>query len=234
MSTAEHRSRSSVHLGATLRSVMTAPTAGFQAAVKATARRERAGTTPAEGYAPYVLAAVGGAMLFLLWLKVSPLLGLRAESAQAYRWEFIAFAGLLGAIFSLLGQLAWSFAGEAAIRSLGGETERRDLRLVWGAALAPQMIALVFLLPFDLLIVGPELFTSARLEDTVASAWAALSVALGLSLAVWSLVILVRGAEVVSKLSLRRSAIAVFACVLCTVVVVLLFRMGALALAGGS
>ena len=234
MSTAEHRTRSSTHLGATLRSVMTAPRAGFQAAVKATARRERAGTTPAEGYAPYVLAAVGGAMLFLLWLKVSPLLGLRAASAQAYRWEFVLFAGVLGALFSLLGQLAWSFVGGAAIKALGGDTARRDLRLVWGAALAPQMGALVFLLPFDLLIVGPELFTSAKLDDTVASAWAALSVALGLSLAVWSLVILVRGVEVVSKLGLRRASLAVLGCVVTTAVVVLLFRMGAVALAGGS
>lgn len=234
MSTAEHRARSSAHLGATLRSVMTAPRAGFEAAVKATARRDRAGTTPAEGYTPYVLAAIGGAMLFLLWLKVSPLLGLRAESASAYRWEFILLSALLGAIFSLIAQLIWSFAGGAAIGALGGESARRDLRLVWGASFAPQILALVFLLPMDLLIVGPHLFTSAKLGDTVASAWASLSVALGLSLAVWSLVILARGVEVVSKLGLRRAGLAVALCVVCLGAVVMLFRLGAVALAGGS
>lgn len=233
MSTAQH-ARSSAHLGATLRSVMTAPRAGFQAAVKATARRDRAGTTPAEGYTPYVLAAVGGAMIFLLWLKVSPLLGLRADSARSYRWEFVLFAGVLGAMFSLIAQLVWSFAGDAAIKGLKGSSARRDLRLVWGASLAPQMIALVFLLPLDLVIVGPELFTSLRLEDAVASVWASLSVALSLSLAVWSAVILVRGVEVVSGLSLRRAVVAVALCLVCLAAVVTLFRLGALAIVGGA
>lgn len=234
MSTAEHRSRSSAHLGATLRSVMTAPRAGFQAAIKATARRERAGTTPAEGYTPYVLAAIGGAMLFLLWLKVSPLLGLREASAGAYRWEFVLVSALLGAVFSLVAQLIWSFGGGAAIKALGGSSARRDLRLVWGAALAPQVLALILLLPLDILIVGPELFTSAQLADAVASAWASLSVALGVSLAVWSLVILARGVEVVSELDLRRAVVAVALCLVSLAAVVMLFRWGALALAGGS
>ncbi len=233
MSTAEHRSRST-HLGATIRSVMIAPRAGFQAAVKATARRERVGTTPAEGYMPYALAALGGAMLFLLWLKVSPLLGLRTGSAEVYRWEFLLAAAVLGALFSLVAQLIWSFVGSAAVKGLGGSSARRDMRFVWGAALAPQVVALLVLLPFDLLIVGPELFTNVKLEDTVAAAWAALSVALGVSLAVWSLVILFRGVEVVSGLDIRRAAAAFAICLASTVLVIAVFRLGGTALAGGS
>src|SRR5688500_1684020 len=53
--------RGSARLGLTLRSVLLSPHDGFAAALKSTERRSRAGRRPAEGLAPYVLAAVGGA-----------------------------------------------------------------------------------------------------------------------------------------------------------------------------
>ena len=202
MSTRTVERTSPAHLGATLRSVLIAPTAGFESALRAAERRARVGANPAEGIAPYFLSAAGGATLFLLWLKVSALLGMREGSAFTYRWNFVLAAAFAGAVFALASQFVWSVAGDRLSGAVGSEAAGRDLRLVWGAALFPQVISLVLLLPFDLVIVGPSSFTDARPEDPVSAAWASLSVALGVALAIWSLALLVKGIQTAARSSL--------------------------------
>lgn len=202
MSSRTVQGTSPAHLGATLRSVLVAPTAGFDSALRAADRRARVGATPAEGIAPYLLSAAGGAMLFLLWLKVSALLGMRDGSALTYRWSFLVAAAFAGAVFALATQAVWSFAGGRLAGAVGSEVAARDLRLVWGASLFPQVVALVLLLPFDLLIVGPSTFTNARPEDPVSAAWASLSVALGVAVALWSLTLLVKGVQAAARSTL--------------------------------
>ena len=199
MSSRTVQGTSPAHLGATLRSVLIAPTAGFESALRAADRRARVGASPAEGVAPYLLSAAGGAMLFLLWLKVSALVGMRDGSAETYRWGFLVAAAVTGAVFALVVQFVWSIAGGRLAGPLGSEAASRDLRLVWGASLFPQMVALVLLLPFDLVIVGPSTFTNARPEDPVSAAWASLSVALGVALAIWSIVLLIKGVQTAAR-----------------------------------
>ena len=77
------RSHASARLGLTLRSVLVAPRDGFQAALAAADRRARAGLRPAEGMAPVVLSAFGGAALALLWLKIGALLPKTGDLASA-------------------------------------------------------------------------------------------------------------------------------------------------------
>ena len=214
--------------------MLVAPKAGFEAAARSTERRARLGDTPAEGYAPYVLGALGGASAMLLWLKVSVLAGLRVDSTVTFRWGFLAAAAVLGAVLGLIAQFAWGALGPRLIARLGGEVTGREIRLVWGAAALPQVFGLVFLIPLDLLIVGPSTFTSAKLSDSVASAWAALSIAIAMSLTLWSLYLFIKGVSVVSGIRLRKALAASTVALLCLVLVIAAFRFAAVAMAGTS
>jgi len=209
-----------------------APTAGFHSALRTTSRRERTGATVPEGYAPYVLAAVGGASLFLLWLKVASLAGLRDTSVVTYRWNFLVAAAVIGALLGVLAQFVWGVVAARLGPAVGTEAKPRAARLVWGASAAPQVIALALLVPLDLLIVGPASFTSQKLEDPVASAWAALSIALSVALAVWSIFLFVKGLEVVAGLRPMRAAVAAVAAAGCLAAVVIVFRFLAVLLSG--
>jgi hypothetical protein len=103
--------RSSARLGLTLRSVLTNPTEGFQSAVKAADRRKRVAQRPAEGVTPYVLGALGGSALLLLWLKLGGLAGLREASERSYRPVYLALAVVAGSVVGLIGQFLWGFVG---------------------------------------------------------------------------------------------------------------------------
>lgn len=196
------RSHASARLGMTLRSVLVAPRDGFQAALAAADRRARAGLRPAEGMAPVVLSALGGAALAFLWLKVGALLGVREVCSATYLAGYIVAAAVLGAVVALATQSLWGLVGKPFVRALRGEvTQGHELRLVWGAASFPQVLALVVLLPLDLLIVGTDSFTTAQLVDPVSTAWAAFSIALGVSALVWTLFLLTRGVGVASGLT---------------------------------
>ena len=175
---ARNRSHDSARLGLTLRSVLLSPKAGFDAALAHADRRDRTGSRPPEGIAPTFLGALGGASLSLLWLKVGALMGVREVCSASYLTGFIVAAGVLGALLGVLTQS------------------------LWGASLLPQVFPLFILLPLDLLIVGRDTFTTAELVDPVSTAWAAFSIAIGLSALVWTLLLLVRGVQ--SASSLRR------------------------------
>lgn len=198
--------RSSARLGLTLRAILLEPSAGFEAAVKATARRERAGQRPAEGLFPYVLAAAGGASWFLLWLKIGALAGLRDASLDSYRAGYLTASVVAGAVLGLVAQRLWALI---ATRVLGTpQAAGRNLRLIWGAASFPQLATVCVLLPLDLVLVGPGLFTTDRLGDPLATAWAALSIALGAAFAVWSGYLFVRGISVAANAGTARTALA--------------------------
>ena len=211
----------SARLGLTLRSVLLSPQDGFAAAFRTAERRARAGRRPAEGVSPYVLAGVGGAALMSLWLKIGALGGFREVCSDDYVAAFIAVALVFGALLGLLAQSLWAAIGRPLLRSMRSEeTSRGSLRLVWGASAFPQVLVLVLLLPLDLLIVGTETYTSGSLEDPLATAWAAFSIAIGISLAVWSLYLFVRGIEVAGRISFWKAASAAAAAALCLVLVV--------------
>jgi len=228
------RTQASARLGLTLRSVLLSPRAGFEGVFRATRRREQAGARPAEGIAPYVLAALGGSSLMLLWLKLGSLLGYRDVARVEFRWSYLIVAAVAGALLALFAQSLWGYVGAGAARAVDAQPPPRELRVVWGASAFPQIIGLVLLLPLDLLIVGSDTFTSERLSDPLATGWAALSIAFSLSLAVWSLFIFVRGVEVSASVSLLKALVLSFVgvAVLCAIVGGSI--AGATALAGGG
>jgi hypothetical protein len=208
------------------------PRAGFDAALRSTARRKRAGQRLAEGASTYILSFFGGAALVLLWLKVSGLFGMRVDSATTFEWWFLAAGCALGGVLALLTQVVAGALMPQAVNRLGGTAGAREMRLVWGASAFPQVIAVGFLLPLDLLIVGPESFTSQVPADAVAAVWAAISVALAVALSIWSLCLFLIGTEVAAKIKLTRSLAAGAVGLVCLALVVLAFRFGAVTLAG--
>ena len=84
----------------------------------------------------------------------------------------------------------------------------------------PQVFGLFVLLPLDLAIVGIDTFTTSSLADPLSTAWAAFSIALSVSLAVWSLFLLVRGVEVVAELPAARAVACAAGAALCLLLVV--------------
>lgn len=226
------RTQSSARLGLTLRSIALNPRLGFDAALKLCARRARAGVVPAEGKAPYVLAFFGGGAAMLLWLKVGAALGLRDVARASFREDFLIVSVAVGGILSLVAQLLWGAAGSGYVKVAGGATTARALRLVWGAATLPQLGAWLVLLPLDLVIVGPDSFTTERLVDPVSALWTALSIALAVSLAAWSLFLFQRGLEVAGGLTWPRALGGIVAAAVVVGLLVAGASIGAAALAG--
>lgn len=141
----------------------------------------------------------------LLWLKLGSLIGVREVANAQFEWSYLVVAAVAGALLALVAQLVWGYVGAGAVRMLGGHAPARDLRVVWGASEFPQIVGLVLLLPLDLIIVGRDTFTSEKLGDSLATGWAALSIAFSLSLAVWSSFIFVRGVEVAASVPVLKA-----------------------------
>ena len=188
--------RSSARLGLVLRSVILAPTEGFEAAKKAADRRDRAAHRPAEGFTPYVLAAIGGAATLLLWLKLGALLDLRDAPRASYRPIYLVGAVAFGALLGVLAQFAWGWLAPALFGTRD-RAARRSMRIAWGLASLPQVVAVGVLFPMDLAIVGPRAFTTTGLPDSVSTAWAAASIALSVAFAVWAVWLFYTGVKVI-------------------------------------
>lgn len=169
----------------------------------------------------------------LLWLKLGSLLGFRDVARVEFQWSYLIVAAVAGALIGLVAQSIWGYTGAGAARTLGRHAPPRDLRVVWGASAFPQVIGLATLLPLDLLIVGSDTFTSEKLSDSLATGWAALSIALSLSLLVWSLFIFVRGVEVATSVSVVKALALSLVGLVVMVVVVSGSVAGAAALGGG-
>ena len=208
------------------------PRAGFDSVFDTGARRARDGVRLAEGAAPYVLSALGGVSLMVFWLKAGSLLGVRQVAGDEFQWSYLIAAALGGALLSMAAQLLWGWWGSLVTRAMGSVAPARELRVVWGASAFPQVIALVLLIPLDLLIVGPATFTSERIEDPLSTGWAALSIALSASLAVWSAFIFVRGVQVSSSLGIARSLVV--AIVAAGSIALVVFMADLLLAAGGA
>jgi len=228
-STATARRYSSADLGRTLRSIVLSPRRGFGSAIAAADKRASDGTRPAEGSTTYVLAALGGGAAVVLWLKLGGLLGARDISATEFRWSYLIVGLIAGALLGLVVQALWAYVAAVSFRFGGREIRPRDLRLVWGASAFPQILVFLVLLPLDLLIVGSETFTTTRLTDPLATGWAAISIALAVSLAVWSVYLFARGMQVAAGsgwgASLAGAALAAASAVAVLLVVVVATRM---------
>lgn len=186
------RARGSTDFGATVRGVLLAPGTGFVPALK---RAE----TAAEGRSTYVLAALGGSAAMTLWLKVRGLLGFRKFSVADFDWGLFAGALVLGAVVAVVAQVLWSFAAPRVGGTDAGSP--RSFRAVWALSAFPQLVALLVLLPLDVLFVGGRAFTTDSGGDSVTAAWIAISTALAVSLAVWSAYVFVKGTHAATRAS---------------------------------
>ncbi len=209
LSEAPRSTRGSVRLALVLRSVLVSPRVGFQSALTAARRRERVGQTRTEGMAPFVLTALGGAALMLLWLKLAGMIELRSVGRSDYSDGFLALALAAGAVFAIVAQIVSAAPAARASRVLGGGGRSVDLRIVWGTAAFPQVFVLLILLPLDLLIAGPQTFTTEPMVDSLATAWAALSIALQVAITLWSLLLYVFGVEVATGLGKLKAGLVV-------------------------
>ena len=170
----------------------------------------------------------------LLWLKLGSMIGQRDVARASFRWDFLIAAMVAGAALVLIAQALWGLVGRWIARFFGAETSSRDLRLVWGASFFPQVIALLFLFPLDLLIVGPDAFTSEKLTDPLSLTWSAFSVAAAICLALWSLFLLVRGVEVSTSQKLWESLLTSFVGIATLAAAVGVFVVLGLLLGGSS
>ena len=211
---ARHSASASARLGLTLRSVILSPRDGYAAAKRTGERRARAGERLPEGFAPYVLSLAGGAAFMCLWLKLGALAGWRDARVARFDAGVIVAALLFGTVISLTGQVLWGVLGPKLIARLGGEARPRDLRLGWGAAFFPS-VAVLALLPLDLMIVGRGVFSVDPLADPIATAWAAVSIAVGVALLAWSAWLFLRGVQVASALRMRWALVAAFGAAVC-------------------
>jgi hypothetical protein len=141
------------------------------------------------------------------------LLELRGTACD-FKWSYLIGAILLGVLIGMFAGALWSVLGSLVARRLGGKGKSSQLRLVWGAASVPGAASLLILFPLDLLLVGTDAFRAVGSEQTGNMVWRGLSVAFSAALLVWSLWLLFRGAEAVTKLRASRAgwlvALAVF------------------------
>jgi hypothetical protein len=142
----------------------------------------------------------------LTWLKVGALLGLRHSDGGHNLWSFLVLSLVVGAIVAEGTLFLWSWVGRAPLRALGVDASPRELRAIAGLAGLPQLFSIALIFPVDLLVAGRASFTTEALADPVSQLWAALSVAVSIALAVWSLVIVIRGLQSLGDLRLMPAA----------------------------
>ncbi|HET7483178.1 MAG TPA: hypothetical protein VFK89_09995 [Actinomycetota bacterium] len=217
----------SARLGATLHDVLLSPSKGFAAVARGNERRARTGRHPAEGFAPYVLTAVGGMALTLLWLKIGALAGIRHVCSDRYLLANVVASLFIGAIVASIGYGLWGLVGRRVFARMGTTVAREDLRAAWGMSALPQVAVVGVLLPLDLLVVGQRAFMTTQLHDSVATVWAALSVAFAISLAVWSLYLFVTGLRSITSSGWRETGIATLVAIACVGIVVGALVVGA-------
>lgn len=197
MSSAISSSRGSTRFGATVRGVLVSPGSAFVPALK------RAETT-SEGASTYVLSAMGGAAAMVLSLKIRALVGLRALTPDDFSWGLFVTSLVLAAFVAVGAQVVWSFVAPAAGGRDSGSP--RSFRAVWALSACAQIPAVLLLAPLDVLFVGEGAFTTTDGGDSVALAWMALSTALSVSLAVWSVYVFTKGTAVATRATTGRTA----------------------------
>jgi hypothetical protein len=129
-----------------------------------------------------------------LWLKLTSLLKIFDRPISATEWSFVLGGLALGAILASIAYVAWTRLAPRAIDS-DRDVSRARLRVAWSFSDFPLALYAAVLLPLDLLIVGPEIFSTDRLDGTFAMVWSALSLALLVASAAWSVYLFVRGVE---------------------------------------
>lgn len=161
-----------------------------------------------------VLAGLGGAHLLLIFLKVRGLTGFRPVSpAETEWWGGLGLALFAAAVAGVIGHLLFAFVATPLVARLGKPCERPDLRTIWGLAGFPAAAGFVLLVVLDILIAGREAYSSIE-DDSLVTAWAAGSLAIAVSLGIWSLYLFVQGLRVAADVRPPRSIMVLLVAVL--------------------
>jgi hypothetical protein len=145
-----------------------------------------------------LVVLLDGVATMALWLKITGITQLAERTRDEATWGSVSAAVLVGAVFGALGYLLWGWIGSKLLASGEARASRDRLRLVWAFSVFPLAAYALAFVPLDLLLVGPEIFSTDRLDGSFAMVWAALSVAIGVSAAAWSVYLFWRGVEVVT------------------------------------
>ena len=141
---------------------------------------------------------LAGAATMALWLKVTTLVQIADRPRSETSWDTVLPALALGALVGILAYVLWTrLAPRLATAASGGATTER-LRLAWSFSDFPLAVYAALILPLDLALVGPEVFSTDSLQGDLATVWSAISTALLLATAVWSVFLFVRGVEAAS------------------------------------
>lgn len=165
-----------------------------------------------------MLAALGGSYLLLMSLKIRGLVGFKEVSPEdAQYWSGLASALLAAAVAGALGSFLFGFASPPLVGRLGKPSRPRELRTVWGLSAFPAAAGFVLIVLLDVLIAGREAY--AKVEgDSLVTGWAAGSLAIGLSLGIWSLYLFVQGLRVAAEVPPSRSIMVLLVGILCLMV----------------
>ncbi|MDQ3986818.1 MAG: hypothetical protein M3280_10020 [Actinomycetota bacterium] len=169
---------------------------------------------------------IGGFALLMIWFKVRSLFGLLDVEGLEFKWGPFVTLMVLAAILALSSSYLFSLLAASLARRLGGRGSSGELRAVWGAAAFPSIAIPLLIFPLDLLAVGTAAYTGDW-EGTFETAWAAISCALAISLAIYCSFLLFRGVSESTGLGRARSLETAFSAVVVLGIVVglLLFAL---------
>ena len=205
----------SAHWGSALRSILTSPRRGFARAI----RLSRSGDGGrARAVLVTLLAALGAAHILLVFLKVRGLTGFRPISPEETQWwGGLGLAILAAAVAGVVAHLLFGVVARPIVARLGTRSEGRELRTIWGLASFPAAAGFVLLVVLDVFIAGREAYSSVE-GDSLVTGWAAGSLAIALSLGIWSLYLFVQGLRVAADVRPSRSIMVLLVAVLCVAV----------------
>jgi hypothetical protein len=182
------RSTSS-NLGGRLRNVLLSPRSGFRSAL-----RPEVAAAAARSPMSVFIVLLGGMATMALWLRVTGLVQLAERPTAETEWDTVLPALVLGAVVAALAYLVWTRSAPRLTKTAKSVTSDR-LRLVWSFSGFPLAAYTLLILPLDLLLVGPEVFSTDKLDGTFAMIWSALSLALLLAAYTWAVFLFVRGLQ---------------------------------------
>ena len=134
-----------------------------------------------------------------LWLKVTGLVQLADRSVAETGWDTVLPALGLGGVLGVVAYLLWTRFAAGLTGAGDRKASSNRLRVAWAFSDFPLAMYALLILPLDLLIVGPEVFSTDRPDGTFAMVWSALSVAVLVAVAVWSIFLFIRGLETATR-----------------------------------
>ena len=122
-------------------------------------------------------------------------------------WLVLTIAITIGGFFGWISFYIYAWAMSATGKWLDGKADSERFRTILAWSLVPTIASLVLLLP-ELVIFGDDLFKSTISNNSDAVTYSYLIFGLlEISLAIWSLIILVKGITIIQNFSIGKSVL---------------------------